>query len=154
MKYRGTSEQVFIDTTKEYFNESVVHHFRDSLLEEVDNHRKNGGLTVIVSASTSYICGEVKEYLGLDDIICTRLEIIDGKFTGNLKGEYIFGPEKLTQAASFCNKKELALENAYYYGDSLADSYLMEAVGNPVCVDPDWRLKRIAARKGWRIIDR
>ncbi|MCU0821557.1 MAG: HAD-IB family phosphatase [Spirochaetes bacterium] len=151
-KYSGVSEQETIDISNKWFNEIVVHHFRESILSEIKFHKENNGRLVILSASTPYICRPVKEYLGLDDIICTELEVREGLFTGRLKGKYCHGKIKLERALEYCTKNALDIESAYYYGDSIADRFVLEKAGSPVCISPDWKLKRLAERSGWRII--
>jgi len=40
----------------------------------------------------------------------------------------------------------------YYYGDSVVDIPIMEAVGYPVAINPMEELKEFAQKKGWPII--
>ena len=41
------------------------------------------------------------------------------------------------------------LANSYAYTDSVTDMPMLEAVGNPVPVNPDKDLRRVALEKGW-----
>jgi phosphoserine phosphatase len=43
------------------------------------------------------------------------------------------------------------LADAVFYTDSVSDLPLMERVAEPVAVNPDPRLRRIAERRRWRI---
>ena len=151
-KYKGVSEQETINISNKWFKEVVTPHFRDILLKEIKFHRDNNGRLVILSAATPYVCRPVREYLGLDDYICTELEVSDGLFTGGLKGDYCQGKIKLERAIEYCRKNGASIESAYYYGDSIADRFLLERAGSPVCVSPDWKLRRLALRSGWRVI--
>ena len=100
-KYSGISEQETINTSNQWFSKVVTAHFRESILKEIKFHRENNGRIVILSASTPYICRPVKEYLGMDDYICTELEVADGLFTGRLKGDYCHGKIKLERALEY-----------------------------------------------------
>ena len=111
------------------------------------------GKVVILSASTKYLCNLVEEYLKLDDVICSELQVCNGFFTGKITGDYCHGREKLNRALEYCHSNKLRIEDAYYYADSIADIYVLERVGNPICVSPDRKLKRVAAKRNWRIID-
>ena len=88
----------------------------------------------------------------MDDYICTELEFADGLFTGRLKGDYCHGKIKSERALEYCRKNGASIESAYYYGDSIAGRFVLERAGSPVCVSPDWKLRRLALRSGWRVI--
>ena len=47
----------------------------------------------------------------------------------------------------------LDLEASYAYSDSGTDAPMLEAVGNPVAVNPDRELRRLAEKRGWQIRD-
>lgn len=48
-----------------------------------------------------------------------------------------------------CNHPDL--NNSYAYGDSSSDLSMLYAVGNPVVVNPDLTLRRIANQESWTI---
>lgn len=152
LKYTGMPESEIYDRIREWSDDRLDMHFRESILKEIEYHRINNANIVILSAATSHICKAVKDYLNLDDTICTELEIDNGIFTGKIVGTYCHGREKLKRALEYCIRNDYLLDEAYYYGDSLADIYFLERVGNPVCVSPACGLKRMARKRGWRII--
>jgi HAD superfamily hydrolase (TIGR01490 family) len=151
MKYKGTSESELIDFTRNWFQEMVVNHFRRGARDEINFHNRNGGKTVILSAATAYICNPVKDYLNMSDVLCTDLEVADGKLTGRIIGRYCYGEEKLLRAAEYCRLEGFQLERAYYYADSFSDLPVLERVMKPICVSPDRRLARIAQKRKWEI---
>jgi len=153
MKYRGQSEEATIRLTERWFAEMVAGHIREHAAAEVARHREAGARTVVLSASTNYGCEPVKRYLGMDDVISTRLAVKDGLFTGELDGDYCYGPVKLTKAMEYCIEHSLDMEDAWYYGDAIADLYIMERVGHPVCVTPDRKLRKEARRRRWEIVE-
>ncbi len=152
MKYQGWPEKKMLDFANNFFHEVLVHHFRNSMTGEIEHHKKNGGLTVLLSASTSFLCEMVRDHFKMDDIICTTLALDSGFYTGQLAGEYCYGAEKLNRAVAYCTKRGFSMSDAYYYADSFADVPVFELVGYPVCVNPDRRLKRLARTRGWRSI--
>jgi phosphoserine phosphatase len=85
-------------------------------------------------------------------MICTHLETSEGAFTGRTRGPLVYGEEKKQHMLSFCHEHKSDVSTAWYYGDSHTDRFVMEAVGNPVAVSPDRRLKRIAIRHKWPIL--
>mgnify|MGYP000297794737 CR=1 FL=1 len=152
MKYRGVPEKKIADQVRAWFDNVVVHHFRPSVQDEINRHRANGGRVVILSAASNFVCHLVGGHLDMDDVLCTHLEVVNGRLTGSFNGSYCYGREKLNRALRYCTENGFFLSDAYYYGDSHADEFILSGVGHPVCVAPDWRLKRLAGRNRWPII--
>jgi HAD superfamily hydrolase (TIGR01490 family) len=150
MCYRGMSVEMFTPIYLEW-GEELKRFIREDARKEVRLHMDRGARTVVLSASTTAFCEQTKKVLGMDDVICTELEVIDGIFTGTMKGRYCYGPEKLVRARHYCRERGLRMEDAFYYADSIADLSVMEAVGTPVCITPDKRLEREALKRGWKI---
>lgn len=148
---KGISEKEFAEFATEVFDRYLKNTVRIKAQEELKVHKKNNAHTVILSAATSYICDPVKNILSFDDILCSKMEVINGAFSGNPNGAYCYGEEKLNQVIDYCTRNNYDLQQAYYYADSYSDLRVLKSVGNPVCVTPDARLKKVAQIKGWPI---
>ncbi len=149
---RGLSEPMVHQLCQEVFQEDLEKIIRPEILDSLEMHRKGKGANVLLSSATSPVCGPISEHLHLDDMICTYLETEDGKFTGRIDGTLVFGPEKKNRMLSYCAQYGHDPREAYYYGDSIADQYVMDAVGFPVAVSPDRKLLKIARRKEWPVL--
>jgi len=136
----------------EIYHTHIKPTIRPEILESFEMHRAKDAALVLLSSATSPICEPVAEHLELDALICTHLETLNGAFTGRTQGQLVYGREKKQRMLSFCLEHESDASDAWYYGDSHTDQYVMEAVGNPVAVSPDKRLKKIAVRHNWPII--
>jgi len=152
MKCKGLSEKNMIEFSQKWFKDDVINYFRGYVVEEMNNHKKREGRVVILSAATPYICNPIKEYLEMDYVISTELEVMDGLFTGKLLGNFCYGMGKLKKAIEYCNSNGFEMEKAFYYADSFADIPVLERVGNPVCISPDKGLRKEAMKRGWQII--
>lgn len=82
-------------------------------------------------------------------VIATRLEKVDGRWTGRILGEAMFGEAKERAARRLAEETRLDLERCFAYGDSLNDRLLMMAVGRPMAVNPSDELASIARERGW-----
>ncbi len=149
--FSGIEETTLVGITNQIYDQFLKSAIRKDMLTEINNHKRNNGRTTILSAAISYICQPIKEFLEIDDMICTGLEVKDGFLTGNPKGKYCFGEEKLQQAKLYFQKHGFSSGKAYFYADSKEDLPLLEKVGHPICVSPDSKLARIAKKKGWTI---
>ena len=118
---------------------------------ELASHRKNNAEIIMLSSAISFICNPVARHLGIENIICSRLEIVSGKLTGKPVGKFCFGTEKGIRLIEYCVNNNFDPSSAWHYGDSVSDLSAFEASGVQVCVNPDNKLRRIALKNGWRI---
>lgn len=56
--------------------------------------------------------------------------------------------QKIMEIAS---SKDIELKKSFAYGDYVEDYYMLNIVGNPVAVNPDKKLKKIAIERDWNI---
>lgn len=151
--FKGWSEARMLELTNELFDLHIRDLIRHDARREIEHHRKQGALTVILSASTDYVCEPVRKELQMDKVLCSRLETANGQFTGRLGSPYVFGEQKLLAALQFADDNGIDLQKCYYYGDAHTDRFVMGAVGTPVCVTPDKKLRAYALEKNWRIVE-
>ena len=119
-------------------------------LELMHDHRAAGRMVCIVSSSPEEIVEPLAGMLRVDRHIATRPEVVDGKYTGELEF-YAYGPHKAEAIQKLAEEEGLDLKASYAYTDSDTDLPMLEAVGHPVVVNPDKRLRRIALERGWRV---
>ena len=138
----------------EVFTKHIVGKIRPEIIETIREHRSHKGGVVLLSSASELICMPVLKYLQMDDLICSKLESVHGMLTGKTQGKLVYGKEKAHRLSAYCKKHGYSQSDAFYYGDSHTDVYVMKAVGHPVAVDPDKRLLRIAIKKDWPILIR
>lgn len=121
----------------------------DALLAE---HRARGDTLLIITATNAFITRPIGAWLGIDDLLATEPECMEGRYTGGIVGTACFREGKVTRLHEWLAEHPFALEEASFYSDSQNDLPLLELVGNPVAVDPDDTLRDVAAKRGWPII--
>jgi len=112
-------------------------------------HQRRGHTLAIVSSATRYQAEPLARDLGIPHVLCTRLEVENGRFTGRLVKPTCYGEGKLTAARTLTNGYGVDLAESWFYTDSDEDLPLLEAVGRPRPVNPNARLAAIATRRGW-----
>lgn len=117
----------------------------------IADHRRLGRRVVIVSASPEEVAEPLARYLGADHVIATR-SLVDeeGRYTGRL-AFYADGPGKAEAVRRLAEEWGLDLGECFAYSDSASDLPMLEAVGNPVAVNPDKELRRRAEEEGWPV---
>ena len=149
---KGLKEASIMKLSQEIFDQIIKETIRPEILETIREHRAKNGAVVLLSSATTPICQPVCQFLELDEMICTQLESENGILTGHTHGKLVYGPEKKVRMLAFCREKEYDPQEAWYYGDSYTDRYVMDAVGFPVAVSPDKQLLKIANRKNWSVL--
>lgn len=119
-------------------------------LELIHDHNAAGRLVCIVSSSPTEIVEPLARMLRISHFIATRPRIVDGKYTGELDF-YAYGANKPAAIKELAAELDIDLNNSFAYTDSVTDLPMLEAVGNPVAVNPDKELRRIALERDWRI---
>ena len=133
-----------------WFADMLKDHIASRAVEQIDFHRRQGHRVVLISASTQFAVQPVAEYLHLD-FLCTRLIDHDDELTGAVLDPPCYGAGKIVWAQRYAEEHGAALREAYLYTDSHSDQPLLDAVGHPIAVNPDTRLKRLARQRGWPI---
>ncbi len=147
----GLQEKVLMDLGEEVYLE----HLADSVFPEsralVEAHMKMGHTVAIVSAATPYQVNPIARDLGIQHIMCTRMEVKDGVFTGGIVEPACWGEGKAIAGRTFAEKHNIDLSKSYFYTDSGEDLPLLEIVGKPKPVNPDKELSSIAIENEWTI---
>src|SRR5262249_52096576 len=115
----------------------------------VQAHLRKGHTLAIVSSATRYQADPLARDLGIPHVLCTRLEVEDGRFTGRLLKPTCYGEGKLVAARGLAAAKGVDLAASYFYTDSDEDLPLLAAVGRPRPTNPNTRLTAVARARGW-----
>jgi putative phosphoserine phosphatase / 1-acylglycerol-3-phosphate O-acyltransferase len=118
-------------------------------VELVEAHRRAGDHLVIVSAATRYQVEPIARLLGIEDTCCTRLEVQEGRFTGEVVAPLCYGEGKTMAARRLARSYKCKLGDCWFYSDSSADLPLLRAVGYPVAVNPSEKLALQARNRHW-----
>jgi len=123
------------------------------MLDEVHAHQDAGRATFIISAAGVELVEILAHVLGMSGGIGTRYGIgPDGRFTGELEGPFMYGAGKVEALDRYAADHDIDLAESFAYSDSASDLPMLRAVGNPVVVNPDEELARVARQEGWRVM--
>ncbi len=124
--------------------------------ELVARHRSAGDRLVLTTATNRFLTAPIAARLGIDELIATDLEIAPGgEFSGRTTGIVNMREGKVARLATWLSAEGQGLSSlaaATLYSDSINDLPLLCAVGTPVVVDPDARLRAEAERRGWPVM--
>lgn len=145
----GVSE----DSLRQLGELACQRHLARSLYREaislVEAHRAAGHKLVIVTAASHYQVEPIARLLGIEEICCTRLEVLEGRFTGKVISPMCYGEGKALAARRVARRHHTGLDKCWFYTDSSADLPLLKLVGHPVAVNPSDSLGAHARNQRW-----
>ena len=131
-------------------------------IERVAWHGKQGHEIVLMSGTLELLARGAARALEAElavrgltitiRVCATRLEEIDGAWTGRILDEAMFGETKARAAKRLAGEMRLDLARCYAYGDTTNDRWLLAAVGKPAAVNPSKDLAAIARSRGWPVL--
>ncbi len=135
----------FKDYVKPRLYEGVVDHFAGL--------RQAGTAVVLVSSSPGIVIAPLAIFLGCTDTITTPVQIDRGRLVGLGEGPACYGEGKLYWARLWAEARGIDLADAVAYADNWSDRALLDSVGRAIAVHPHRKLKRLALRRGWTIVN-
>ncbi len=137
-------------------------HFVESVIQPLiapgtpallEKHRAQGDTLIIISATNLFVTEPIAALLGIEHILSTVPEMVDGQYTGNYLGTPTFQQGKVSALKQWMQQHDENLSGSSFYSDSHNDLPLLEQVDFPVAVNPDDRLFEVATQRNWPIID-
>lgn len=118
----------------------------------IEKHRRAGDRLLVITSTNRFIVEPICQALGIDELLATDPEIIDGRYSGKIIGVPTYQNGKVERLSLWLTENNETLTGSYFYSDSINDMPLLLEVDNPVAVDPDEALATEATTKGWKII--
>ena len=137
---------------RENFEKYIRHEVYPDAVKTIRRYHELGIPTILLTGSNRLISKPVAEYLGVSAVICTELEMHEGRFTGRIDGLYRIQEHKVSGAIDWCRAEGTDPKRVAFYGDSMSDIPMFEIVGQPFVVNPSDRLAGMADEQGWEIL--
>ena len=145
--------KAFLDELHKKYMQNVI---RPMMTEKaqalVNKHKAAGDLCVVITATNSFVTKPIATAYGIEHLIGSDPEMVNGQYTGGVTGVPTYKEGKvvrLNQWLAARGKKLQDYETSYFYSDSLNDLALLQIVTNPVAVDADETLTKVAQEKAW-----
>ncbi len=148
---RGVREDSYIQFGEELFETHIARQIYPETRALVQAHLRKGHTVAIISSATPYQVEPAARELDIGHVLCTRLQVEDGRFTGGVIRPTCFGPGKVQAAEMLSEDTGVDLSKSFFYSDSYDDILLLERVGNPRPLNPNKKLLAVAERRGWPV---
>lgn len=120
--------------------------------EALAAHRDAGYTVLVITATNRFVTEPIVADLGVEHLLATDPEVVDGRYSGQVTGIPCFREGKVERLRAWLAATGHALRGSRFYTDSHNDLPLLEAVDHPAAVDPDPTLRETARARGWPIL--
>jgi len=147
----GIKEEDYVAFGEQLYKKHIAKLIYPETRALIETHLKKGHTVALVSAATPYQVVPAARDLGITHVMCTHLQVQDGKFTGQVVRPTCYGLGKVAAADKIAEAEGVDIGQSFFYSDSDEDIQLLEHVGNPRPLNPNNRLRAIARGRGWPV---
>lgn len=124
-------------------------------LDLVKQHLDEGALVVMTTATNRFLTELTAQYLHIEHLIATELEMQHDRFSGRSAGVLNMREGKVARLHDWLQSSGRRLDDfdSTAYSDSINDLALLMAVNRAVAVNPDTQLRAKAQQLGWKIME-
>lgn len=145
-----------LEQLDDWHRQFMVRHVQDMITpqarELVSRHKEKGDTLLIITATNRFVTEPIAREFGIEHLLATDPEQVNGRFTGKVSGTPCFQQGKVERLHQWLENNEESLEGSWFYTDSHNDLPLLREVDHPVAVNPDPQLRAEAEQHGWPII--
>ncbi len=149
----GIAHEDILALGEEVYDEMIASKIWPGARALTEHHLSSNRQVWLVTGTPVEVAAVISSRLGLTGALGTVGEVADGLYTGKLVGEFLHGPAKAVAVLDLAERENLDLSRCWGYSDSYNDIPLLTAVGHPVAINPDGRLRRHARANNWPVYD-
>jgi HAD superfamily hydrolase (TIGR01490 family) len=150
---RDVEESKIREETRAWWIEEVRPCIAPGAKAVLQQCKAEGDLLVLLTSSSRYAAEMAGEEFGLDALLFQKYEVKDGRFTGKAIHPLCYAEGKVELAEAWCKENGVDISQSRFYSDSYTDLPMLEKVAKPFAVAPDPRLRRLALKRGWPLLD-
>lgn len=136
----------------QFIEETIKPLLLESAQQLIDKHRDRGDTLLVITATNRFVTEPIVRLYGIENLLATTPEFINGRYTGGFNGIPCFREGKVKLLEAWLADSRETMQGSWFYSDSHNDLPLLKLVDNPVAVDPDQKLSEFAQAANWPII--
>jgi putative phosphoserine phosphatase/1-acylglycerol-3-phosphate O-acyltransferase len=150
--WRGHSEEELYEIGQRLFMSTIAGHLYPEAWQLIGAHQNAGHTVVIASSASRYQIQAGADALGVEHVLFTPLEVVDGVLTGRVDGKSLWRSGKADATRAFIDEHGIDGPRSYTYSNGGEDAEFLATTGNPTATNPDGTLDRIARERKWPIL--
>lgn len=136
----------------QFIEEAIKPLMLTSAQQLIDKHKDRGDTLLVITATNRFVTEPIVRLYGIENLLATTPEFIDGRYTGGFNGIPCFREGKVKLLEDWLKDSTETMQGSWFYSDSHNDLPLLKLVDNPVAVDPDEKLTEFASAASWPIV--
>ena len=149
--WAGRDEDDLHELGRRLFLEDFARYLFPEAWDLLQAHRKQGHTVAIASSATQFQIEPMARELGVDHVLCTRVQVENGLLTGDIEGRVLWGAGKAAAVVELAKQRGIDLGRSFAYANGDEDALFLDTVGHPTAVNPGRELLRIAGERAWPV---
>ena len=150
--WAGHSEAELMALGDTLFSESIAGTLYPEAWQLVDAHRQRGHTVVLATSATRFQVAPAARALGVQHILCTEVEVVDGQLTGATVGDPLWRSGKAAAVRAFARGHGIDRRSSFAYSNGDEDVPFLQSVARPTAVNPQSELTAEAVERGWPVL--
>ncbi|WP_052255420.1 HAD family phosphatase [Salinicoccus sp. YB14-2] len=155
-KYIHSFKGMYKEEIESFFHEianNMIEDMRPGLVEQLRKLKEDNYYIVLVSGAFMPLLEALFKSDSVDYIFGSVIHYDEGKLDHKKQFNRVHSGMKVKLLMDYFNSRgdTVDWENSLAFSDSYSDIQMLELVGNPVAVQPDEKLLKIATEKNWKI---
>jgi putative phosphoserine phosphatase/1-acylglycerol-3-phosphate O-acyltransferase len=150
--WRDRSEAELEELGERLFKDAIAARLHVEAWELIEAHRRMGHTLVLASSATRFQVEPMARELGVDHLLCTAVEVQDGRLTGRVVGRPLWGEAKALGLLELAGELGAELQDSFAYTNGEEDEPLLSSVGNAVVIEPSGALAALADARRWPVL--
>lgn len=155
-RYKDYLADLDVETTcreaERFASETLFALLRPDMINRLNSHRAAGDHVVLLTGAPDFLADTLGWHLNVDAVCATQCRTANGRYLAAPPLNHPYRERKLLIAEQLAVQQKTTLAETTAYGDSRHDIALLSAVGHPVAVEPDRKLRQRANVDGWEIV--
>lgn len=137
---------------RDFVDEYLIERAYPDALGRMRWHHTQGHLVIIATTNMKLLVEHMSKHVHVDGVIGTDVLAKDGRATGKIAGP-TYGAQKAVAIREYAHRNNISLPRSYAYTDHYSDHFILPLVGHPFVVNPTRRLRRLATKRRWTILN-
>jgi len=141
---------------KDFAKRTLAKNMAPGAQKHIQIEQKQGALLMLATASPDFYAIEIATLLGFEMVVATcQSRFPNGDYSFRIQDENCYGMAKLRMVEAACAQEERLrdVHHSTFYSDSASDAPMFCWATQGMAVNPDRRLRKLAAEHGWPILD-
>src|SRR5215471_16338431 len=149
--WAGRTEDELTELGERLFTQAISGSLYPEGWRLVEAHRRAGHTIVLASSATRFQVEPAARAMGVEHILVSPVEIVNGIATGRPGGPLLWRAGKAVAVRAFAGEHDIDLAESYAYSNGDEDVPFLQTAGRARAINPGPELEKAARHFGWPV---